>query len=123
MDAGRRGRAELTWFYGFNLSTARLQFAFSKLASRYLDALGSSTHHVFTVSNGKTLKLENLTLKGDKGTSGTFGGGVYVDGDSTNRGTLRMSGGEISGNKAGVTGGPETYNDECGPCKKNCVNG
>ena len=30
-----RGRAELTWFYGFNLSAARLQFAFSKLASRY----------------------------------------------------------------------------------------
>ena len=112
MDAGQRGQAELTWFCGFNLSAVRLQFRYwAKLASRYLDALGSSTHHVFTVSNGKTLKLENLTLKG---MSGTFGGGVYVDGDSTNRGTLRMSGGEISGNKAGVTGGPETYNGEGG---------
>ena len=43
-----------------------------------MDALGSSAHHVFTVSGGKTLKLENLTLKGGKGKSGTFGGAILV---------------------------------------------
>ncbi|QTQ14368.1 InlB B-repeat-containing protein [Treponema parvum] len=42
------------------------------------DSLGSNAHHVFTVSNGKTLILKNLTLKGGKGISGTFGGAVLV---------------------------------------------
>ena len=41
-------------------------------------SLGSNAHHVFTVSNGKTLILKNLTLKGGKGISGTFGGAVLV---------------------------------------------
>ena len=43
-------------------------------------SLGSNAHPIFRVSDGKTLKLKNLTLKGGKGISGTFGGAINVTG-------------------------------------------
>ena len=46
-------------------------------------SLGSNAHPIFRVSDGKTLKLKNLTLKGGKGTSGTFGGAINVTGGSS----------------------------------------
>ena len=45
-------------------------------------ALGSNAHPIFRVSNGKTLKLKNLTLKGGQN-SGTFGGAINVTGGSS----------------------------------------
>ena len=45
--------------------------------------LGPSAHPIFRVSGSKTLTLKNLTLKGGKGISGTFGGAINVTGGSS----------------------------------------
>ena len=91
----------------------------------------SSNGSMFTVGNGNTLILdENITLQGnddnDKplvlvsrggtlvmnngstitgNTSTTYGGGVYVEGNSSFPGSFTMNGGEISGNTARYGGG------------------
>ena len=56
-----RGRAELTWFYGFNLSAARLQFAFSKLASRYWGVDGRGKWQV-NARSGRIIWLYGFNL-------------------------------------------------------------
>ncbi len=45
--------------------------------------LNSNAHPIFRVSDGKTLTLKNLTLKGGKGISGTFGGAINITGSGS----------------------------------------
>ena len=63
-----------------NLTIQSKTGADSDILNANRDNLGTNAHPVFRVSDGKTLTLKNLTLKGGKGISGTFGGAVNVTG-------------------------------------------
>ena len=63
-----------------NLTIQGKTGANSDMLNANRDNLGTNAHPVFRVWGGKTLTLKNLTLKGGKGISGTFGGAVNVTG-------------------------------------------
>ena len=63
-----------------NLTIQSKTGADSDILNANRDNLGTNAHPVFRVSDGKTLTLKNLTLKGGKGISGTFGGAINVTG-------------------------------------------
>ena len=59
-----------------NLTIQSKTGADSDILNANRDNLGTNAHPVFRVSDGKTLTLKNLTLKGGKGISGSIGGGA-----------------------------------------------
>ncbi|MBM7023333.1 leucine-rich repeat protein [Treponema sp. Marseille-Q4523] len=61
-----------------NLTIQGKTGAASDILNANRDNLSSNAHPIFRVSGGKTLTLKNLTLKGGKGISGTFGGAINV---------------------------------------------
>ena len=63
-----------------NITIEKAAGASSAVLNANRGSLGSNAHPIFRVSDGKTLKLKNLTLKGGKGISGTFGGAINVTG-------------------------------------------
>ena len=66
-----------------NITIERADGASTAVLNANRGSLGSNAHPIFRVSDGKTLKLKNLTLKGGKGISGTFGGAINVTGGSS----------------------------------------
>nr|WP_314995126.1 right-handed parallel beta-helix repeat-containing protein [uncultured Treponema sp.] len=66
-----------------NITIEKAAGASSAVLNANRSSLSSNAHPIFRVSDGKTLKLKNLTLKGGKGTSGTFGGAINVTGGSS----------------------------------------
>ncbi len=59
----------------------------------------STTHRIFKVTSGKTLTLQDLTLKGGKPENG-YGGGILLQG-----GTLDMKNCDVKGNESECGGG------------------
>ena len=66
-----------------NITIEKAAGASSAVLNANRSSLSSNAHPIFRVSDGKTLKLKNLTLKGGKGISGTFGGAINVTGGSS----------------------------------------
>ena len=63
-----------------NITIEKAAGASSAVLNANRNILSSNAHPVFRVSGGRTLTLKNLTLKGGKGISGTFGGAMNVTG-------------------------------------------
>ena len=62
-----------------NLTIRSKSGANSDILNANRGALGTNAHSIFVMDSGKTLKLENLTLKGGKGIAGgTLGGGAIL---------------------------------------------
>ena len=62
-----------------NLTIRGKSGADSDILNANRGALGTNAHSIFDMDRGKTLKLENLTLKGGKGIAGgTLGGGAIL---------------------------------------------
>lgn len=74
-SGGNNGRIEIK----NNLTIRGKSGAASDILNANRGALGTNAHSIFVMDSGKTLKLENLTLKGGKGIAGgTLGGGAIL---------------------------------------------
>ena len=80
-----------------NITIERADGASTAVLNANRGSLLSNAHPIFSVSGGKTLTLKNLTLKGGKGTSGTFGGAILVTGSGS---TAKLTGCIIEGCEA-----------------------
>ena len=86
-----------------NLTIKGKTGASSDILNADRDSLGSNAHRIFTVQSGKTLTLENLTLKNGHAAGWSeagCGGAIYTKG-----GTVTMKNCTVTGNKAKIIGG------------------
>ncbi|MGP1531892.1 MAG: right-handed parallel beta-helix repeat-containing protein, partial [Treponema sp.] len=74
-SGGNNGKIEIKK----NLTIRGKSGANSDILNANRGELGTNAHSIFVMDSGKTLKLENLTLKGGKGIAGgTLGGGAIL---------------------------------------------
>lgn len=74
-DAENRGQIEIKK----NITIERAASATSAMLNANRGNLGTKAHRIFTVQDGATLTLKNITLKNGKGTSGIIGGAILVN--------------------------------------------
>ena len=78
-DAENRGQIEIKK----NITIEKADGAADAVLNANRGSLLSNAHPIFRVSNGKTLTLKNLTLKGGQGITGASGGAITVTGSSS----------------------------------------
>ena len=74
-DAENRGQIEIKK----NITIEMAAGATSAVLNANRVDLGAKAHRIFTVQDGATLTLKNITLKNGKGTSGIIGGAILVN--------------------------------------------
>ena len=92
-DAENRGQIEIKK----NITIEKADGPLTAVLNANRGSLGTNAHPIFRVSDGKTLTLKNLTLKGGQGTSGGFGGAITVTGSGS---TAELTGCIIEGCEA-----------------------